>query len=606
MRITLRSDGDRRVNFGRIWAYDDFEALAAAEAVNRPMKTGLFQPALNWHDYAADLALVRSLVQPYEGLSMYEPAIAFDILYMHWEKEELHRRLDYLLALSRDTGLPVHLSLNAWWGGTPTGPDGKGGYWTDIAYNQIVYDPLNIDGRGNWKLSTPNIWSNTPWLTMNNDHYNEVRADKVRDIAAYLSRRTSELKAEGSSIAPVSVFTENEPLYWPFFAFNASPEAGGDFGPEVIADAARDGVTLDPEDGLSPREKEWMVRNLTSYITTLSGAIASGYGYDAIVVDGDRIAYPEEQLVDNAYTHMFPTPNYPDWDEKRGAWETHMVRDIRYGGEWAGDMDPRYLDYIVARGKYADVNAERSSVTDLTMLKQAYSYGADYVNIYNFKPEDGTLVRGMDGVRQDKTAVPAYDVPLVDYAFRDEHSLEANESLVAARGVKRDVLGEKLVVTADSGDAAGGSLTFRADNGGEPLTHGLAVQVQGRALSELSATSRVEIWAGRDQAHLSPVKTLKNFSTAYVDVSDAIDRTSNVAYVELRLYSEGLPDSLYSWTSVWSVKMYAKREHASGQADGSRYTVDESRERNLWTGYRADAERLLGLYRQKAGGRRYL
>ncbi|THF77568.1 S-layer homology domain-containing protein [Cohnella fermenti] len=599
--VALYNDSDSRVNFGRLWAYSDFEALAAAESVNRPMTAGLFQPPVTWDDYASDLALVRNLAQQYAGMDMYTPAIAFDILYMHWDEQELHRRLDYVMDLSKDTGLPVHLSLNSWWGGTPTGPDGKGGYWTDVAYQQIVYDPLNVDGRGYWKLTTPNIWGNTPWLTMNNDDYNQVRAEKVRAIAEYISRRTAEIEAEGDSIPPVSIFTENEPLYWPYFAFNASPEAGGDFSPEVIADAALDGVTLDPEDGLSEAERNWMTSNLTAYIKTLSDAIAEGYGYDAIIVDGDDIRYPDQQLVENAYTHMFPTPNYPSWDEKRGAWETHMTTGIRYGAEWAGDLDSRYLDYIVARGKFADVNAERSSVSDMQTMLKAYEYGADYVNIYNYQASDDQLMRAVDGTRQETVETPSYNVPLGAYNFAEDASLTPGPFLIDVQGIQRDILGEKRIATADSGSEDGGALTFKVDNDGKPLSNGLEVQVEGRALTSLNSGVRVEVWAGPSRSELTSVATLANFSSAKVDVTQAIDTAADIAYVELRLYSPGLPASLYSWAAVWSVKLYELRDRVSGHQNGFEYTVDQMRERNLWVAYRADVERLLQTYLERAG-----
>ncbi|MFD0711686.1 S-layer homology domain-containing protein [Paenibacillus sp. GCM10027626] len=599
--VTLRNYSETRVNFSRLWAYRDFSQLLASEDVGRKMTVGLFQPALKWDDYAADLQLVRQIKNEYAGMQMYKPGLGFDILYMHWNEEELHRRLDYLMNLSRDADLPIHLSINSWWGGTPSGPDGKGGQWTDIPYNQIVYDPLNADGRGNWKLSTPNLWSNTPWLSMNNEHYNQVRANKVKGIAQYISERTAEMTAGGDHIPAVVIFTENEPLYWPYYAFNASPEAGGDFSPETIAAAARDGVVLNPEDGLSSEEKLWMFNNLTTYISTVSRAIAKGYGYNAIVVNEGEIVYPDSQLVENAYTHMFPTPNYPNWDEKRAGWETHMVNDIRYGAEWAGDLDRRYLDYIVARGKYADVNAERSSIYNMNTLKQAYMYGADHVTLYNYQAGDRQLIDAVDGQHNAVVAVPAYDQSLMAYNFKAGDSLARNEILVDASGVRRDVLTEKYVATADNGTASGGHLTFKIDNGGAALASGLKVRVEGRALSELNADNRVEVWAGADEGSLTLATTLKNFSLEDVDVSDFINRNADVAYVQLKLFSPGLPESLYSWTSVWGFKAYVPWDKASGQSDGSAYTIDQMRERNLWVSYRADVERLLDIYQSKSG-----
>jgi hypothetical protein len=601
IEVELRNYGDARVHFGRLWAYSRFDRLLENEEIGRQMTVGLLQPVLKWDDYETDLQLVRDIKDEYAGMDMYKPALGFEILYMQWSEKELERRLEYLMRLSSDADIPIHLSINSWWGGTPSGPDGKGGRWTDIPYNQIVYDPLNIDGRGNWKLTTPNIWSNTPWLTMNNAHYNQVRADKVKGVASFISGKTAAMKASGSSLPPVVIFTENEPLYWPYFAFNASPEAGGDFGPDTIAAAAADGVALNPEDGLSQEEKLWMSGNLTTYIGTLSGAIAEGYGYNAIVVDQGQIIYPDSQLVENAYTHMFPTPNYPDWDEKRAHWETHMVNDIRFGAEWAGELDARYLDYIVARGKYADVNAERGSLTDMQTLKQAYMYGADYVNVYNYHAGDRQLIDDYDGQRAELVAVPAYDKPFGKYDFKAEDSLTVNAMLVGIEGVQREVLVEKYVATPDNGNVDGGRLTFRLDNDGDSFASGLTVKVEGRALSSLNADNRVEVWAGPEEGDLTLAATLKNFNSEVVEVSDHIDRDADVAYVELRLFSPGLPSSLYSWTSIWAFEAFLPWDKQTGHSDGTVYTVDQMRLRNLWISYRADVERLMNAYRIKSG-----
>ncbi|BBH22034.1 hypothetical protein Back11_33790 [Paenibacillus baekrokdamisoli] len=604
LTLTLRNDSPTRVNFAKVWAYSNFESLLADEHIYRPMTVALFKPNIKWNDHAADLALLNGIKQKYADYEMYNIAVVFDILYMHWSEKEMKRRLDYLTQLSADSGLAIHLSVDSWWDGTPIGPDGQGGYWRDMPYQQVVYDPLNTDGRGNWKLSTPNVWGNTPWLTMNNEHYNEVRADKIRGVTAYLAARTADLKADGVELPPVVVFTENEPWYWPYFAFNASPEGTGDFGPEVIAAAANDGVLLDPTDGISVQERQWLAKNMTDYISTVSNAMAEGYGYNAIIVDNGQITYPDNQLVENAFTHTFTNQKFPGLDEQQSLWEAHMVKNIRFGGEWEDILDDRYLSYIAARGKFADVNAERgaNSMQDFQVLPQAYAYGADHVTIYNYRSGDESIIRSNDVEMSDPYSTPSYGKVVIDYNFADEQSLTTGISFVETNQVKRGPLLENYVVSSNTGDANGGYITFKADNQGVPLTHGLAVELAGRSLNYLCSLCKVEVWAGPELNQLSLVDTLKDmFHTATIDASDYIDPSSSIAYVRIRLYSPNLPSQVFDWVSLSSVKITALLGRASGHTSGLQYTFKQLRERNLWVTYRADIERLLAKYVDQAG-----
>lgn len=604
LTLTLRNDSPTRVNFARVWAYSDFDNLLVDEKIYRPMTVALFKPNINWNDYSSDLALLEGMKLKFSDYEMYNIAVVFDILYMHWSEKEMQRRLDYLTQLSADSGLAIHLSVDSWWDGTPIGPDGQGGYWRDMPYQQVVYDPLNTDGRGYWKLSTPNVYGNTPWLSMNNEHYNEVRADKIRGVTAYLAARTADLKADGVELPPVVVFTENEPWYWPYFAFNASPEGTGDFGPDVITAASNDGVLLDPTDGISVQERQWLAKNMTDYISNVSSAMAEGYGYNAIIVDNGQITYPDNQLVENAYTHTFPNQKFPGLDEQQSQWEAHMVKDIRFGGEWEGILDDRYLSYISARGKFADVNAERSgyAMQEFQVLPQAYAYGSDHVTIYNYRSGDEGFIRTQDGEMSNPYITPSYGQVILDYNFADDLSLTPGTSLVETNQVKRAPLVEHYVVSSTTSDANGGYITFKADNQRVPLTNGLAVELEGRSLNYLCSQCKVEVWAGPDLNSLSLVDTLYDmFHEATIDASDFIDKNSSIAYVRIRLYTPNTPSQVRDWVALSSVKITALLGGASGHTSGFQYTYKQLRERNLWVTYRADIERLAAKYAEQAG-----
>ncbi len=76
---------------------------------------------------------------------------------MNRSDRQLKEMLSYLLTIVEKTDTELFLDYNTWWGGTPDGPDGKGGYFTDVEYNQVIYDPPVKE----IQPSVPNMWSNT-------------------------------------------------------------------------------------------------------------------------------------------------------------------------------------------------------------------------------------------------------------------------------------------------------------------------------------------------------------------------------------------------------------------------------------------------------------
>lgn len=597
LEIVSRSENTLRLN--QLWIYSDFETILEKEGAYRPMEVSLFTPKLSYEDYDADLELLRNLQAEYSGYDLYTLGFGFDFLYMHLETKELQERLDYLMRLSIETGVPFHLSVNSWWGGTPHGYDGQGNKWTDILYNQIVYDPLNVTGLGNWQLSTPNQWSDTPWLTMNNDYYNEVRENRVEEVAEYISTLSAEYRAGGNYVPPMTIFTENEPLYWPYSAFNASPDARADFGVDIIADAAADGVTLNPEDGISDEERMWMYKNLNRYVAGIGSAMAEGLGHDAIVVDNGEIMYPEYQLVENAYSHMFLQNEDPIPDMNQGMWETHMLEDIRFGGEWAGEQDSRYLDYIAARGRFSDVNAEHGSMdlSNPTLLEQAYAAGSNHVTIYNFLSGDAGYINSADEIADAQVTVNEYARTSGFLSFNSKE-LTTQGILVGMEDVHTEPLGFQYVLTPSKAD--GSSVTFLIEDDGAPLEHGLLMKLNGRILSGMNANCRIEVLLGESEDSMAKVMELSEITPSAIDLSPYMDGAMEQVYVKLVLHTDGNP-SLYSWTCLKDITFQIPSGLSSGHTSGTEYTYRQMRSRNLWVTYRADALRMLENYEKAAG-----
>lgn len=418
VQVTFKNVGIARVNFYRVWAYSDFQALLAQQHVYRPMGLGLAIPPLTFTNFQQDLATINRIKSEYGHYEMYNLRFAYEIYYMKTSMAKVKDQIAYILKLSHATGVPVSLDLTAWWAGTPTGPDGRGNTWGNVKYQQIVYDPLNVDGMGNYQLTTPNIWSNTPWLSMNDRHYNDVRAAKIRELVRYISMKSAEMAAAGQSVPPINVIGEVETVYWPYFSYYPSPMGSGDFSPLVKKAALADGVTLDPAKGLTQQDRMWLEKNLTNYYATVADAIQKGAGYNPIVIDNGTIQYPNYQLADNAYSHTFVDWGFPINNSQMGNWETQIFNNIHFGGEAAGGGYHRYYNYLAARGKYAIVNIARGSITNFHVLPRYYADGAEFATIYNpLWNSDYSLIAQYDHLESQPYIVPSYSTPLYQYDF---------------------------------------------------------------------------------------------------------------------------------------------------------------------------------------------
>ena len=597
--VTFTNASSSTVRFARVWGFSDMDALLQAEGVSRKMSVALLAPDLTYN-LSSDKVTINRLLQQFGSSDMYEVSFALELSYIAQDITALHNKIDYLMQLSAETGTAFHLGMNSWWAGTPSGPDGLGGFFNDIPYHQVVYDPLNIDGRGFWKLSTPNTWSNVPWLTMNNKTYNQARNYRLKEVTSYIQRKIAEYRAKGGKQPEIGIYMENEPVYWPYYAFNASPEAAGDFNASVIAAAKADGVTLNPEDGLSTAEKQWMYKNLRTYIAQEGEAVAQGYQFDAVVVNNGKVTLPTSQQIENAYTHMFPDKTFPMNDSSYSAWETHVIPTLRFGGEWASDLnDERVLDYIAALGKFSDVNAERSAMSDYSLLPQAYVYGADHVTIYNFRPSDASYYKSAGNQSKALKTVENYDKEIMSYHFLDADSLKTGKVLVEAVDVQRTALDADYVAGPTNKFAKGGSLTFKIDNKGAALSNGLVFEINGRILSNLAPAAKMTVYAGASTSDLREVAQLKTLNPNKIDLSEYIDKSKSVAYVKIQMSATSA--NFTDWVSISSVKAYTKWNKDSGSTSKTEYTYQQLRNRNLFMGYRADCERLLQTYLDRAG-----
>ena len=289
-------------------------------------------------------------------------------------------------ALTLQHHLPVMLGLVSWWGGTPLGvADGLGGAFGDLKYQQVCYAsdlelPENPALRAllgarydrHYRLTVPNQWSNTPWLTMNSEALNRYRYRRLEEAVG----RLREVCAGDASWLH-SVFLENEPRYWDHQIGGKSRNLCADFNPCTVEAARQAGVELNPADGLAPAELTWLHRNVGRYNQETVDCVATALSRQM----------PARKLP--LYTHALEYPDFtfPGKPLNHTQSEWAYANGARTGIEGVENM-PGDFGRVREWGRWANVNREEGSAvsTDLALwdLRIAYMMGADLYNSYNW------------------------------------------------------------------------------------------------------------------------------------------------------------------------------------------------------------------------------
>ena len=600
VRLVNKTDG--KVRFSRIWAISNPEETARQQGIAKKMDVVLM---LNYMPSDLDYDHLAELVKSYQCDNMYNVGLCWEINYLMWGKIKTEEFLNNVLNASMLTGAPLYLGINSWWAGTPDGMDGKGGSWQDVQYQQITYDHNNRDGRGRWQLSTPNEFSNTPWMTMNNDYYNSVRIQRIKETVEYLQLRTAELALAGKTLPAIHLYTENEPFYWPIhwtqYDFNNYADGVGDFSQWIIEDAAKDGITLDPTDGLSEEEAMWMYRNLHTYISEVGAAMAEGLGYNYITVKDGVVQYPTDQMVSDSYSHSPIHAIYPTWDPNQRGWENHVLDSIHFGGEWSVYQNAdssRSFDYLLAYGSYSNINAERAGFpggfdsTDFRVLSQCYAYGLEGVIIYNVLADtDQQNVIGVSNMGSEPMEVRFFEESPV---FESDFSLRTAYAQGSVLTDISDMRWDGMVITPTSQD--GGSLTYYIRNAQQYIS-GLRINTTGAFEDD---RGRIEILVGTSPDNMQSVGIYDN-ATQNIAIDASLYADSQELYIQVRVFGEDMTSAQMAGLALSKVGIY-RSGITNGCTDGSVYTHDQNRVRCQIIAARADTERLMARYVDRAGG----
>ena len=603
LQIRLVNKSDTEVRFHRVWAISDAENLAQEQGIAQKMDVVLM---LNEVPGNLNYQYLTDLVESYRCQGMYNIGLCWEIQYLQWGKVRTEEYLNNVITASLQTGATLYLGINSWWSGTPSGMDGLGGMWQDAQYQQVTYDHSNKAGRGQWTLTTPNVWGNTPWLSMNNDHYNQVRVERIKETVEYLQLRSAELALAGKELPAIHLYTENEPIYWPIswteYPFNEYPQGVGDFSAYVIADAAADGILLDPTDGLDEDETLWMYRNLNTYISEVGAAMAQGAGYNYITVKDGVVTYPDEQMVNDSFTHAPIQAFYPNWDSERRAWENHVLDFIHFGGEWnsyQNDGDSRALDYLLAYGSYANINAERGGFPgggngskNFQVLSQCYAYGVEGVVIYNvLKDSDQQNVINESLVGDRLMTNRTFDMAaIISSDFSKKSAFSLNNTLIKISNMRLD--GDAVVPNGENG----GALLYKI-TGAEKYSNGLRLITAGSFGND---AGKMEILVGASAEDLQSVGVYENVNNGVL-IDPALYAGASEVYIQVRICGDGLTVGQMASLALNKLEVHYGDSY-NGCTDGTVFTYDQNRTRCQIIAARADVERLLNSYLTQIGG----
>ncbi len=367
------------------------QELKSIKLADHFMLSGLI-PATspNEKERLAWVLMNRLPVSPKFGITK---GIAHEIRYANSDMNSVQSELELSKKWSERYNVPILLGMVSWWVGTPlTIPDGLGGKFGDLKYQQVCYSP-NVEVAEDPELramvgerynrhygrTTPNMWSDTPWLTLNSDTLNNYRKQRMGDAIGLLKK-----------ISPTDtkwvcgIFLENEPRYWDTQMEAGNSRAGrlgqelwADFNPLTVAAAKNDGIDLNPNDGMSDEELQWLHRNVGKYMQQTVNSMNEAI--NTVGWDKNLPVYTHNMQ----FQHFFGGPQIghatSEWAYAKGA-QTGLE-----------GMFSTVADYYRVRewGRWVNLNREESDGLPLDVhlwdLRVDYMMGGDLFNSYNWQ-----------------------------------------------------------------------------------------------------------------------------------------------------------------------------------------------------------------------------
>ena len=564
LRVGVRNVAPHPLHLSEANLYEDIETHAREAALMRPMRLG---PTVPGHFTPERLAEVKALIPETAEIAPLVVDATFAIA--HWPPEAVRERLRQTIAASVAADVPVELHLNTWWAGTPSGCDGAGGRWIDPEYQQVTFDPAT----GRYGLSVPNHWSSVPWLTTRHPRLNAYKARCFRTFGQLVRAEWDAFGDRADSFPIHSVVIDNEVTYWGAGNPGTPSTLQADFNPSVVAAARTEGITLDPRDGLTAGEMDFLRRSLRRYNREMADGLLSGLG--------------DCRLASRVYTHTFMR----GWcfDHAVQATEVGVLDDVRMGGEW-GEVSSHGLSMLDVHrelGVPADINCELGGAsTAANQVNLAYAAGCDHISLFNLSD---------DGVRATVAAIGAgwqsfLPEPWRPSLFREDfEDGDSWRDTFEVDGVHVRGIGDRLAL---AGTAVGKSGFARfavaaRELVGKPTFGRLCLNIDARAFlfRQVSADSYLAIRVGAGPDSLTEVARFTNMAERRrVDLTEVV-RGESQATIEFELHPLGLA----GWVAVFDCTLEQPWAEEALLGCNRSYRADRLRAESAIVAHRAEA-----------------
>ena len=596
MRVRIQSESGIPFCLAEVWAYSDFASLAASQDIE-PGKMGFILglsaelagvPVDLKKNPDQKMKVVEALEQKYGGLQSYELGLMGSVAYTLRSRPEGQKSIDDTLEISAATGLPYHLMFSSWWGGAATGMDGRGGYFSDLQYEGVSY---NAETK-TYNPSFPNQWGSSLWPTRNDPHLNKINNLRIERLTRYLVDRRATMELGRAKLPTGVIYAEMGPGY------------GLEANQQTRELAKRDGITLDPEDGISREEAEWALKNYGAYFAQQVPAYRAGLGRGTIKVDNGKVEFPSDPVFDNIYTHGFWGIGGPLNDPKFAFWQANLNEGMWNSGELTEAYPQAWYDYVVANGRIACVNIERVMIQDLRYMPFAYGNGLQFVCLFNAKPGDEDLLKKEDGIADKPNPPIDYPRRVLDVNFARDKSPSKSPGVIKLHGLSDAIKGGNIHALKSKEE---GEIVCEISDPETAFANGLELKVSGATSRVPLKGSYIKVLAGSSATQLTEVKTLLaadfiagggwgNKSFATVDLS-TIAKGNKSVFVAVKIASEGMPAEV----TVSQISAYIPWSIKAGQTDGWVPNLGDSRRRSLWVQQRARLDRMMQMFEQAGG-----
>ncbi|MHB1483753.1 MAG: hypothetical protein ACYCYI_03730 [Saccharofermentanales bacterium] len=593
VKISLISMDDSAFNIGKIWGYCDFYSLADQEEIFTKMNVNLY---CNENIVKAD-----GFMKTFSGYDNFDSGALYGCDYMNKTVEDSITSISSFISAAASTGSKEQIMLARSWSYTPYGPDGKGGIWSDLKYQQALYNPETKE----FTNTTPNMWSDTCWESMTNSYLVDSAERKITAIIQPVADMMALLAAHGKSPEMLEIIME-----WGTGYYYQTEFYGGDFSPENIENAKKQGINLDPGDGLSFEEKMFLYKIIAEVNQKTAEAYRRTIGYNPVVVQNGDIRLPDFHVIDHIYSHGTQTSaQYISYDDRITGWMSGIGTGYWPSSENMYWDSQRFYEYQMGYGRIACVNMEmyiyNPKLIFQNYIKRCYQNGMEYVTLFNDLPEyhSDSNLREIDQL-QDEECIPPehYERCIFDIDYMRDFSpdmiTEKTGGVVEYVNCKIGNAG--ILFCSDISKI--GMATYKIDDNGKEYENGFKLIIEG--FTEGGAS--IDIFGGESYENIQKISRFEyeskinwfNMHSKFV-----LDLTSEVKglkkyYIQIRLSPNGTEGSS---VSLRAVKAFIPWAEHTGSKENISTTFKQARLQSRWVQQRMVTERMMNDYLEKSG-----